>query len=186
MLNKIQYILNSFTWQWKKPRIKALLLQQKKGQGGLSLPNITLYYRASLLESLLQWWNPLNKCSWGLEQIHLPSPLSEWALSIKLSSSLEHCLFDCNNTVSLGNIFIIICLQARPPGVLIWHPKFQEAVKYTSFQVWVDCDLTQFASMVQDFRIYSKEWIIQAINTSPIIVLQYCSMGKFMPWWTIW
>lgn len=35
-------------------------LQQRKEQGGLSLPNIELYYPAALLEHLLQWWKPLN------------------------------------------------------------------------------------------------------------------------------
>lgn len=46
LLNNIQRIISKFVRGNNKPRIKALLFQQRIQQGGLSFSNITLYYSA--------------------------------------------------------------------------------------------------------------------------------------------
>lgn len=71
ILSEIQHIFKNFVWAGKKSRVKVSIMQQKKDQGGLSLPNIAFCYQAALLETLMQWWNSLNKCSWEFEQLGL-------------------------------------------------------------------------------------------------------------------
>lgn len=43
-LSEIQCIFNNFVWDWKKSKIKASILHKKKGQGGLALPSVMIYY----------------------------------------------------------------------------------------------------------------------------------------------
>lgn len=49
-----QHEFNPFIWSGKKPRWRINLLREKEG-GGLSVPNIVLYYQAALLENFAQF-----------------------------------------------------------------------------------------------------------------------------------
>lgn len=64
-------MFNKFVWAGQKARIKSSFLQQRKGQGGVSLPSIEYYYQAAMLEHLLQWWNLLNRRVWEIEQLRI-------------------------------------------------------------------------------------------------------------------
>lgn len=54
ILNKIQNIMNKCIWNGKKPRLKNAILKLKPYQGGLEVPDITLYYHAATLISMIQ------------------------------------------------------------------------------------------------------------------------------------
>lgn len=58
-------------------------MQKTKDHGGLALPSTSLYYQATLLENLMQWWNPNDKLDWELEQFGVITPLIEWTLTMK-------------------------------------------------------------------------------------------------------
>lgn len=110
LLNKIQRICSRFIWAGRKPRIKVAIMQQKKTQGGVALPNIRFYYQAALLESILQWWNFVNKLSWQLEQEETEESLVVWII-IKQEFELPRFshLIICH--VNSGKRYIGTCCQ---------------------------------------------------------------------------
>lgn len=63
---------------------------EKEGQGDLALPNVIVYYQASLLEHLMQQWNTLNKPSWELGQIKLIYATIRMGSDCKFSSSFAY------------------------------------------------------------------------------------------------
>lgn len=61
--------MGSFVWDLREPRMKSALLQRKKEDEGIALPNNIHCYQAALLETLAQWWNPLTKYCWDFEPV---------------------------------------------------------------------------------------------------------------------
>lgn len=82
-LTEIQRLFEEFVWEGKRRRIKNLIRQQKRAQGGLGLPHIALYQQAALTENLMQWWNQANRGCGKFEQLNTKVPLSERALMAK-------------------------------------------------------------------------------------------------------
>ena len=44
--------MRKFIWDEKKPRVKLKILQQKKEEGGLSLPTLVHYYYTAQVKSI--------------------------------------------------------------------------------------------------------------------------------------
>lgn len=121
------------------------LLQQKKEEGGIALPNITIYYQAALLDNLVQWWNTKATHSWQIEQIFVEQPLSMWALSV-ISSSL---IVTRNNHIKTltrmwKKLQGHLAPGQSPLASFLEHPKFQSAVESTNFQMWVEKGMSSF------------------------------------------
>lgn len=121
-------MFNKFICTGRKPRIKASILQKKVKQGGLALPNITLYYHAPML----QWWNWLTMTSWVyfLEQIEFLTSLPEWVLTCKEFRSAP----PKDRNSMLGNVLKIwknYNSHVAPRAVTI--PKFKTVASYTDF-----------------------------------------------------
>lgn len=57
-LKKLQIILNTFIWWDKRPRIKSATLLRPTKLTGLGVPNIALYYKATILNQLRPCWQP--------------------------------------------------------------------------------------------------------------------------------
>lgn len=53
MLSDIQCLFDEYVWEEERPRIQNLIMQQKKAQGGLALPNIRFYSQAALMENCI-------------------------------------------------------------------------------------------------------------------------------------
>lgn len=64
LLSSRQKTLIDFVWVYKKPRIPRQLLMAHKTAGGQALPNLELYYEASILSILLKHYNPKNEADW--------------------------------------------------------------------------------------------------------------------------
>ena len=66
-------MISAFIWQKRKPRIRQKLLFSPKGKGGLSLPNLKLYYWAAQLRSMVEWVVQDEETNWiGLESHACP------------------------------------------------------------------------------------------------------------------
>lgn len=60
----LKRLISAFVWNNKRPRIKISLLQQPKPKGGLSLPDLKLYFWAFQIKSLRVWMDKNSKVTW--------------------------------------------------------------------------------------------------------------------------
>jgi hypothetical protein len=57
-----------FTWNNKKPRIAKTLLKDKRTSGGITMPDLKLYYRAIVIKTARYWYSDRQVDQWtGIE-----------------------------------------------------------------------------------------------------------------------
>lgn len=133
------------------------MMQQVKLYGGTDLPNITLYYKALLLEAISQWWNEENRDNWEWEQDELPVSLKEWALFARdhLGMQTKYLM-----TSTLGKFWKrmqpILSSGVSPLASFLWHPCFHTALSLSNFSIWEEKGLAQFCALGKDGQIYSQ------------------------------
>jgi hypothetical protein len=52
-LNELERVICKFTWNNKKPRIAKTFLKGKRTSGGITMPDLKLYYRAIVIKNCM-------------------------------------------------------------------------------------------------------------------------------------
>ncbi|KAM8977104.1 adhesion G-protein coupled receptor G2 [Pelodytes ibericus] len=76
----VKRMITKFIWNSKGPRLGYQYLVRNKDRGGLGLPDVESYYKATLLSRIVEWSIPAKKLWVSLEQrsLNVPIPIAAW------------------------------------------------------------------------------------------------------------
>ena len=57
----LEQITSQFVWKYKKPQIAKAILRKKNGARGTNLPNLRLYYKATVIKTVWYWHTHTKK-----------------------------------------------------------------------------------------------------------------------------
>jgi hypothetical protein len=63
--NKLERVICKFIWNNKKPRITKTLLKDQRTSGGITMPDLKLYYRTIVIKTAWYWYSKRQVDQWN-------------------------------------------------------------------------------------------------------------------------
>jgi hypothetical protein len=63
--SELESAISKFIWKNKKPSIAKTLLKDKRTSGGMTMPDLKLYYRAIVIKTACYWYSNRQVDQWN-------------------------------------------------------------------------------------------------------------------------
>lgn len=160
-LIKCQKDIFRFIWNNKPHRISKLHMKRSVVKGGLAVPDLLLYNRATILAGLVKLYNTNYKTGWKLIENHLflPYSFSELLWNNKANSEkpLIASYFFLEAMFKTWNIVRpLLAPQVSLLTVFTGQRWFPPARCHSSFSLWKQSSLNTFFSLLRNGKMIDK------------------------------